>query len=68
MVGHIVLKIKEDSTDSVLKRIDSKLRATLPAYMIPKYYKIRESMPVHSNGKRDAGALKKDIDKLERIS
>ena len=68
LVGHIVLKSKEDSTEAVLKRIDRKLRATLPAYMIPKYYKIRESMPVHSNGKRDAGALKKDKDNLKRIS
>ncbi len=60
--GHIVLKDGNDG--SVLKRIDSNLKANLQDYMIPKYYKIRTSMPVHSNGKRDTGALKIDTEGL----
>ena len=36
----------------------------LPAYMNPDYFKIRSSMPVHSNGKRDVGALRDDRQNL----
>ncbi|MCR5727121.1 MAG: acyl--CoA ligase [Lachnospiraceae bacterium] len=67
LVGHIVLKTTEADPDDLLKRLDSMLRATLPDYMIPEYYKIRESMPVHTNGKRDVGALKKDKENLKRV-
>ena len=65
LVGHIVLR--DGNGESVLQRIDSNLRATLPDYMVPEYYKIRGSMPVHSNGKRDIGALKSDIEGLSKL-
>lgn len=68
LVAHIVLKNEDGNADDVLKRIDNNLRASLSEYMVPQYYKIRESMPVHSNGKRDAEALKKDKDNLMKIS
>lgn len=65
LVGHIVLRDGYD--EAILKRIDSTLRANLPDYMVPDYYKIRQSMPVHSNGKRDVGALKRDKDGLKKL-
>ena len=58
LVGHIVFR--DGNYENDLKRIDSKLKTSLPDYMVPKYYKIRNSMPVHSNGKRDVGVLKND--------
>lgn len=62
LVAHIVLR--EGNDESVLKRIEENLGESLPIYMIPEYYKIRQSMPVHPNGKRDAEALKNDKEGL----
>ena len=63
-VAHIVLQEKEDDPKIVLQRIHRRLTNTLPEYMIPRYYKVRESMPVHTNGKLDAHALRDDKDSL----
>lgn len=68
LVGHIVLRDEGDDEEAVLKRIDGNLKARLPEYMVPDYYKLRSSMPVHSNGKRDVGALKKEKDGLIKVS
>ena len=65
LVGHIVLR--EGNDESILERIDCNLRTALPDYMVPKYYKIRQSMPVHTNGKRDVEALKNDTDVLRSV-
>ena len=64
LVGHIVLQEQCKDAEKVIKRIDKMVRMNLPDYMVPEYYKIRQSMPVHSNGKRDIGSLKKDIEGL----
>ncbi len=66
LVGHIVLSENAEAEEIVLKRIDSNLRTNLPDYMVPEHYKIRQSMPVHSNGKRDVDALKKDTENLKK--
>lgn len=36
--------------------------------MIPEYYKIRNSMPVHSNGKRDVEVLRRYLDGLIKVN
>ena len=68
LVAHIVFKDGVTAVNSVLKRIDEHMRKTLPEHMIPKYYKIRQSMPVHSNGKRDVEALKNDREDLKELN
>ena len=60
LVAHLVFKSGTSDTLSVIKKVDESLRNKLPGYMIPDYYKIREAMPVHPNGKRDSEALKND--------
>ena len=60
LVAHIVFRDSVADLVSVLQRINDRIKNNLPEYMIPKYYKIRQSMPVHSNGKRDVEALKSD--------
>ncbi len=64
LICHIVPKYINEDNQAVLKRIDDRLRAELPDHMIPKYYKIRQSMPVHNNGKRDVAAIKMDVEGL----
>lgn len=67
LVAHLVLRDKEVDINETIKRIDRRIRKSLPEYKIPHYYKIRESMPVNSNGKKDVIALKKDKDDLIKI-
>ena len=67
LVAHIVLSDDVEDTDAVINELFAHLREELPDYMVPAYYKIRQSMPVHSNGKRDVGALKKDTENLKRF-
>lgn len=67
LVAHVVLKNEINDMDGVLKRIDSKLKSTLPKSMVPEYYKIRQSMPVHTNGKRDIGKLINDKENLRTV-
>lgn len=68
LVCHIVFQNQNEEMEPALNRIDSSLRANLPEYMIPEYYKVRQAMPVHSNGKRDVGALKKDKQDLKKLN
>ncbi len=67
LVAHIVLRDDVEDTGVVINELFAHLREELPDYMVPAYYKIRQSMPVHSNGKRDVGALKKDTENLKKI-
>ena len=61
LVAHITLREQAGAdTESILQRIHEKCRATLPAHSVPKYYKVRDSFPVHANGKRDVEALRRD--------
>ena len=67
LVAHIVFKEETTETASIIRKIDENLKKKLPHYMLPDYYKIRKSMPVHSNGKRDIEALKNDKIDLIKI-
>lgn len=67
LVAHIVFKEGGKQEVNILRKIDSRIKDTLPEYMIPDYYKVRQSMPVHSNGKRDVETLKSDREKLIKI-
>lgn len=64
---HIVFREGVSDEDAILKKIDDRVKRNLPEYMIPDYYKVRQSMPVHTNGKRDVGALKRDTDGLKKL-
>lgn len=67
LAAHLVLKEGFADQDEVIRRICENVKCTLPGYMVPEYYKIRESMPVHNNGKRDVAALKKDTEDLKKF-
>lgn len=65
LVAHITLRNQVGAdTESILQRIHEKCRTALPAYSVPKYYKVRDSFPVHANGKRDVEALRRDREGL----
>ena len=64
LVAHIVFRPEIKDKNNKLIRIYKRLAHNLPDYIIPEYYKIRSSMPVHTNGKRDTGTLRKDRDSL----
>ena len=60
LVAHIVFRQTNINTELSLSRIHKHLQESLPDYMVPDYYKVRSSMPVHSNGKRDVASLRED--------
>ncbi len=64
LVAHIVFKDEDIDHLEKIKCISSMLSDRLPDYMQPDYYKIRTSMPVHTNGKRDVGSLRIDREDL----
>lgn len=64
LIAHIVFMDGTNNEDEIIKKISNRLSKELPAYMNPDYFKIRSSMPVHSNGKRDVGALRDDRQNL----
>lgn len=66
IVAHLVLKADVSDPDMVITEINEHCRRNLSDYMVPKYYKIRSSMPVHTNGKRDVESLKKDTEDLKQ--
>ena len=67
LVAHIVFKDGVTQGETIIRSIDEHLKDVLPEYMVPDYYKIREAMPVHPNGKRDIDALKKDTEDLIQL-
>ena len=67
-VAHLVLRTDTDNPEEILAAIWDDLRKTLPPYMVSDYYKIRSSMPVHNNGKRDVAALRNDKDDQIKIT
>ena len=64
LVAHIVFRDEVTDIDSRIKQIKDHLAETLPEYKRPYYYKIRKSMPINKNGKRDIIALRSDVDGL----
>lgn len=67
LVAHLVFQEGIKNQENVIASIWNELRKSLPFYMVPGYYKVRSSMPVHTNGKRDVGAMRRDRDDLKRI-
>ena len=67
LVAHLVFKDGVEDKDAVIQKVHLNLKNTLPGYMVPDYYKIREAMPVHPNGKRDSESLKRDTEELIKI-
>ena len=67
LVANLVFHEGVKNEEDVIASIWSELRESLPSYMVPEYYKIRSSMPVHTNGKRDVGALKIDKEGIKAI-
>ena len=64
LAAHIVFDETVGDSKAKLNQIATRVKGELPSYMVPQYYKIRTSIPVHANGKRDVGALRKDKDGL----
>ncbi len=68
VVAHIILKDgSEQDKREIIAKIHRKCVANLEECAIPTHYKIRDSFPVHSNGKRDNEALKNDTENLIQI-
>lgn len=67
LVAHLVFREDAANREEIIALVWSELRRSLPPYMVPDYYKIRSSMPVHTNGKRDVGALRRDTDDLVKV-
>lgn len=68
LVAHIALRDRTGAdVNSILKRIHESCKTALPEYSVPKYYKVRESFPVHSNGKRDVEMIRADREELIHI-
>lgn len=65
VVAHIVLHDKsEQNQRDIIKKIHQNCVANLEQCAIPTHYKICDSFPVHSNGKRDIETLKNDAASL----
>ncbi len=64
LVAHLVFREGVENKAGIISLIWKDLQKTLPSHMVPEYYKIRSSMPVHANGKRDVDAMRKDRDDL----
>ena len=64
LAAHIVFREGTVDEKDNLKKIHNRLSNTLLDYMQPDYYKVREAMPVHPNGKRDVEALRVDRENL----
>lgn len=65
VVAHIILKDGcGQNKEEIIAKIHKNCTDHLEACAIPTHYKIRDSFPVHSNGKRDNGALKSDMENL----
>ena len=64
LVAHIVFDEKAVDPNAKLKELAARLGRELPPYMVPRYYKLRPSIPVHANGKRDVDAMRRDREGL----
>lgn len=64
LAAHIVFVKGTPDPQAGINRIHKSLKASMPEYMVPGVYKIRDSIPVHANGKRDVEAMKQDMGDL----
>ena len=67
LAPHLVFRAGTENQEKIVATIWGDLQNTLPPYMVPDFYKVRSSMPVHNNGKRDVAALRNDKDGLIKI-
>ena len=67
LVVHIVFDETVSDPRAKLNQIAANVKGELPSYMVPQYYKIRTSIPVHANGKRDVDAMRRDRKELIRF-
>ena len=68
LVAHIVFREDTKDQEGHIRTLINRLAEKLTDYMRPDYYKIRTSMPVHPNGKRDVEALKRDREGLIKLN
>ena len=64
LIAHIVFNDNTENIDARLSAIYRHLSEALPNYMQPDYIKIRKSMPVSRNGKRNLRELREDREDL----
>ena len=50
------------ATDVDVPELLERLRARLPAYMVPREVRLLEALPLNANGKYDRGALRRSLD------
>jgi len=62
LAAHITLRQATEDATRLICQIDRLCHQSLPDTHCPVKYKIRDSFPVHPNGKRDVGALKQEKD------
>ncbi|MCR5396971.1 MAG: acyl--CoA ligase [Lachnospiraceae bacterium] len=62
LAAHITLRQATADATKLIRQIDKLCHQSLPDAHCPVRYKIRDSFPVHPNGKRDVGALKQEKD------
>ena len=67
LAAHIVFSEAVYNPKAKLKEIAANLKRELPPHMVPQYYKTRSSIPVHTNGKRDVEAMRRDRNELVRF-
>lgn len=67
LAAHIVFDETVGDSKAKLNQIATRVKGELPPYMVPQYYKIRTSIPVHANGKRDVDAMRQDRKDLLRF-
>ncbi len=68
VVAHIVLKDGcADTEKEIITRIHKRCCDNLDEYALPTHYKVRDTFPVHSNGKRDNELLKADTKNLIKM-
>jgi len=68
VVAHIILKAGfEQKEQEIIARIQQNCADHLDAWAVPTHYRIRDSFPVHTNGKRDNDALRNDTDCLIEV-
>ena len=67
LAAHIVFDETVGDSKAKLNQIATRVKGELPPYMVPQYYKIRTSIPVNANGKRDVDAMRQDRKDLLRF-
>ncbi|MBQ6234896.1 MAG: hypothetical protein IJK54_03190, partial [Clostridia bacterium] len=68
LAAHIVFDETVVDPKTKLREIAARVKRELPPHMAPQYYKVRTSIPVHANGKRDVDAMRRDREDLIRIT